>query len=118
MNEQSADNNNANTEENRYNGGDKPRQQVNHPVNKAGIEEDTSAIYLTADSTLQSPAEFKTDKEGDHSAEDDAITISSNDEGTSTAPSLAGDQSAELAGGDEEDTNLNKGLEDQEIEKY
>lgn len=119
MNEQPQDNEqNSAGEENRYNEDFKPKNDQHPPVNKAGVEEDTSAIYLTENSTLQSPQEFKADKEGDHSKEDEEITVSGSDDDTSAAPVFAGDQAAALAGGDDEATNLNKGLEDQDIEKY
>jgi hypothetical protein len=119
MNEQPQDNEqNSTGEENRYNEDNKQKNDQQPTVNKSGVEEDTSAIYLTENSTLQSPQEFKTDKEGDHSKEDEEITVSGSDDDVSTAPSLAGDQAAALAGGEDEATNLNQGLEDQDIEKY
>lgn len=105
-------------EENRYNESDQQKKQQQTSINRAGVEEDTSALYLTENSTLQSPQEFKADKEGDHSAEDDDITISGVANDVFTIPGVADDQSVESAEGDEETSTLNQGLEDQDIEKY
>ena len=116
MNEQKQD---SNSEENRYNDTDKAKNKQPVTVNKSGIVEDTSAIYLTENSNLQSPKEFKSDKEGDHSNDDEEITVSENSDEPTTAAIFAEDQSKERTGIDTDDnTQLNKGLEDQDIEKY
>ena len=116
MNEQKQE---SNTEENRYNDTDKAKNKQPVTVNKSGIEEDTSAIYLTENSTLQSPKEFKADKEGDHSNDDEEISVTANSDEATPAALFAEDQSEEGEGNDtDETTQLNKGLEDQDIEKY
>ena len=99
-------------------------EQQNSPeaennTNLPGNDEnnDTSALYL-ADSKLQTSEEFEKDKHGDHSKEDDKITVSGEDDAESNSDKAAG---TDRAGTTERktygDTELNKGLESQAMDE-
>jgi len=90
----------------------------NTPANPSNARDndDTSAVNF-GDSTLQSPEEFKQDKLGDHSEEDNKVTSSGIDDLQSNSDGAAG---TDRAGTTERkpygDPELNKGLESQAMD--
>ncbi len=64
------------------------------------------------------PGEFKSDKEGDHQKKMRKLRSLLLMIKHQPSTLLLGDQAGENAVSDNDSTNLNKGLEEQEIEKY
>ena len=73
--------------------------------------EDNQNIYLTGDSTLQTPEEFHLDKETEHT---DELIVSGVDDAASNSDGLAGtDRAGTAERKDLGPSKLNQGLEDQ-----
>jgi hypothetical protein len=91
----------------------KEGEQHTYNVDKIDASEDRDNLYLNAETTLQTPEEFETDKHKPHNEGDKVTTTGTNDHDTN-GDGLAGtDRAGTAERKDYGGASLNQGLEEQ-----